>query len=79
MQCGVIAPHDKITMYAVLTKNKFCRFLHTFVWRQNNKYHVCNDNYHVCDEDGGDEADIFDLCGEQAGSLVIHAPAGRAE
>ena len=33
------------------------------------------------DEDGdeGDGDDVFDYCGEQAGSLVIHAPAGRAE
>ena len=33
------------------------------------------------DEDGDEEDgdDVFDYCGEQAGSLVIHAPAGRAE
>ena len=33
------------------------------------------------DDDKGDDGDddIFDLCGEQTGSLVIHAPAGRAE
>ena len=35
----------------------------------------------VDDEDDveGEDDDVFDYCGEQAGSLVIHAPAGRAE
>ena len=39
-----------------------------------------NDNDDGDDDEDDDEGDdVFDYCGEQAGSLVIHAPAGRAE